>query len=86
VAFFAAFLAGAFFAAFFVAMVVYSPSFDLHRVCNTNVAVTECIWFSKNCVKKKTQNSLFIFYMESQTATHVEEKISHLQMSKPSSS
>jgi hypothetical protein len=55
VAFLAAFLAGAFLAAFFVAMLSILPFFDLHRICNTSVAVTEGIWFLKNSVKKKMQ-------------------------------
>jgi hypothetical protein len=54
--FFAAFFAG-FLAAFLVAICLFSLSMS-HRVCNTYVAVTECIEVAKCDVKKKSENFL----------------------------
>jgi hypothetical protein len=54
-AFFAAFFAGALTAAFLVAICLFSLFDALHRICNTDIAVEECIdsrWFG---VKRKTK-------------------------------
>ena len=54
-AFFAgAFLAGAFLAAFLVAICLFSLFDELHRFCNSYIAVDECIDLRINGVKKKT--------------------------------
>lgn len=56
VAFFAAFFAGAFLVAFFVAICLFSLFDGLHRSCNINIAVEECIDSCFNSVKKKTND------------------------------
>jgi hypothetical protein len=51
-----AFFAGAFLAAFLVAICLFSLFDDLHRFCNRYIAVEECIDSSGIDVKKKTKD------------------------------
>jgi hypothetical protein len=53
-AFFAAFFTGAFTAAFLVAICLFSLFDALHRICNTDIAVEECIDSRRFGVKRKT--------------------------------